>query len=140
MDVTRLKDLPEDDRKSVLEGEAIKVEDHQQYTRPLTEDEILFYKDELSQNSIQQAIMQDEFQKQKDAFKEQITPIRKAISTALEAIRFKAITCEGKLYKLADFEKQIIHIVDEHGNVVNTRIMLPEERQFRIQALKQQSA
>jgi hypothetical protein len=139
MDIERLKNLSAEDRKAVLESEAIAVEDGK-YEKPLTPDEILFHKDELATHSINQAIILDEFADIKDEFKERMKPIKEKISFAISAIKYKSVQQEGRLYKLADFEDQMIHKVDELGNVITSRKMLPEERQFRIQAMKQQSA
>jgi len=135
MDIERLKLLSTEDRKSVLESEAIAIEEGK-YEKPLTPDELLYYKDELAQNSINQAVILDELMEIKDEFKEKLKPIREKISEAILAVKYKSIPKEGRLYKLADFEDQMIHKVDEFGNVIHSRKMLPEEKQFRIQALK----
>jgi len=135
MDIERLKLLSTEDRKSVLESEAIAIEEGK-YEKPLTPDELLYYKDELAQNSINQAVILDELMEIKDEFKEKLKPIREKISEAISAVKYKSIPKEGRLYKLADFEDQMIHKVDEFGNVIHSRKMLPEEKQFRIQALK----
>lgn len=135
MDIERLKTLSDDERKSVLESEAIAIEEGK-YNKPLTPDEILYYKDELAEHTINQAIILDEYAQVKEEYKERLKPIKDKISTALQAIKFKQIECDGRLYKLSDFDDQMIHKVDELGNVIHSRKMLPEERQFRIQALK----
>lgn len=58
--------------------------------------------------------------------------MRAKISEYLDAIKNKAVEVKGKVYKLADFENQMIHFVDPLGNVLSSRKMLPDERQFRI--------
>lgn len=135
MDIEHLKKLSPEDRKSVLESEAISIEDGK-YEKPLTPDEILYYKDELAQSSINQAVILDEFAEIKEEYKERLKPIKEKISESIQAIKYKSVQREGRLYKLADFDDQMIHKVDELGNVIHSRKMLPEERQFRIQALK----
>lgn len=135
MDVEHLKKLTPEDRKSVLESEAISIEDGK-YEKPLTPDEILYYKDELAVHSINQAVIMDEFAEIKKDFKDRLEPIKEKISESIQAIKYKSVQREGRLYKLADFDDQMIHKVDELGNVIHSRKMLPEERQFRIQALK----
>lgn len=135
MNIDHLKNLSAEDRKSVLESESIAIEDGK-YEKPLTTDELAFYKDELAVHSISQAVILDEFADIKDEFKEKLKPIKEKISESLQAIKYKSIQKEGRLYKMADFEDQMIHKVDELGNVIHSRKMLPEERQFRIQAFK----
>lgn len=139
MDIDRLKSLSELDRKAVLESEAIAVEEGK-YTKPLTADEILYYKDELAENSINQAIILDELTSVKETYKERLKPLKEKISEALQAIKFKSIEKEGRLYKMADFDEQMIHKIDELGNVIHSRKMLPEERQFRLQAINHKTA
>lgn len=139
MDIERLKSLSGDDRKAVLESEAIAVEEGK-YTKPLTADEILYYKDELAENSINQAIILDELTSVKETYKERLKPLKEKISEALQAIKFKSIEKEGRLYKVADFDEQMIHKIDELGNVIHSRKMLPEERQFRLQAINHKTA
>lgn len=135
MNIEHLKNLTNEDRKSVLESEAIAVEEGK-YEKPLTPDELLFYKDELAVHSINQAVIMDEFAEIKKDFKDRLEPIKEKISESIQAIKYKSIQKEGRLYKLADFDDQMIHKVDELGNIIHSRKMLPEERQFRIQALK----
>jgi hypothetical protein len=139
MDIDRLKSLSTEDRKAVLESEAIAVEEGK-YTKPLTESEILYFKDQLAEQSINQAIILDEFKKVKESYKDRLEPIAKDISSAIQAIKFKAVEQCGRLYKMADYESKMIHKVDELGNVIHSRQMLPEERQYRMQALNQKSA
>lgn len=135
MDIERLKNMTSEDRKSVLESEAIAIEEGK-YEKPLTPDELLYYKDELAVHSIKQAVIIDEFSEIKKDFKDRLEPIKEKISESIQAIKYKSVQREGRLYKLADFDDQMIHKVDELGNVIHSRKMLPEERQFRIQALK----
>lgn len=139
MDIDRLKSLSELDRKAVLESEALAIEEGK-YQKPLSKDEVLYYKDELAENSINQAIILDELSQVKDTYKERLRPLKERISECLSAIKTKSIEQEGRLYKLADFDDQMIHKVDELGNVIHSRKMLPEERQFRIAAVNHKSA
>jgi hypothetical protein len=137
--IERLKTLSAEDRKSVLEAEAIAVEEGK-YEKPLTPDELAIQKDTLAELSINQAIILDEFAEVKQEFKSKLEPIKEEISTALRAIKYKSIQVEGRLYKMADFDDQMIHKVDELGNVIHSRKMLPEERQFRLAAVTHKSA
>jgi hypothetical protein len=133
MDIERLKHLSPEDRRSILESEAASVEEGR-YTKPLTEAEILDFKDQLAEKSIQQAIILDEFSQVKQEFKDRLEPLKNDIAAALQAIKFKAIDQTGRLYILQDFDQKMVHKVDELGNVIHSRQMRPEERQFRITA------
>ena len=121
MNLTNLKEM------SATEG---------RYTKPLTESEIQAYKDRLAEQSINQAIILDEFKTVKDEFKKRLKPISDEIAQSLQAIKFKAVDQEGKLFQLQDFDQNIIHEVDEFGNLILSRQMRPEERQYFLKPAK----
>lgn len=134
MDITRLKTLSEQDRKAVLESEAIDIEEGV-YDRPLTEEEINYYKDELATQCIAQKKILAELATVKEEFKEKLRPVKMQIDHAMNAIKNRAVSQEGRLYKLADYDEKMIYTVDEDGNIISSRRMRPEERQYRIQAV-----
>lgn len=131
MDIFKLKDLSEDERLTVLLGEAITTEE-QVYMKPLSADELSIKKDELANAAILKAVIEDELAEIKSQYKDKIEPLRNIVSESILAIKNKAVEVKGTVYKLADYENQLIHIVDPLGNVLSSRRMLPEERQFRI--------
>ncbi len=139
MDIERLKSLSSEDRKLVLQSEALAITEGK-YVKPLTIEEVAYYKDMLAEKSILQATILDELKDVKSEFKARLEPVAMEIKKSLSAVKFKQIECEGILYKMADFDAKIIHNVDEMGNIITSRSMLPEERQFRIQALNQKTA
>lgn len=139
MNLDQLKEMSAFERKDFLETHASKVEEGR-YTKPLTESEMVAYKDRLAEQSINQAIILDEFQTVKDEYKTRLEPIKKDISDALQAIKFKAVDQDGRLFLLQDFDAQMIHKVDEMGNVILSRQMRPEERQIFLNPPKIKSA
>lgn len=140
MDINYLQKLSPSDRKELLEADAIEIVKDTLYTKPLTPEEVSFYKSELSETSILQAELMEEKAQLLNALKEKLKPVGQKISTSLKAIKYKAIECQGTLYRIADFDEQKVHTVDADGNLINTRAMLPSERQFRIQAVKQHAS
>ena len=139
MDIERLKSLSNEDRKLVLQSEALAIVEGK-FVKPLGPEELAYYKDQLAEKSILQATILDELKDVKADFKARLDPVATDISKALSAVKFKQIECDGTLYKMADFDNKLIHQVDDLGNIISSRQMLPEERQFRIQALKQDQA
>lgn len=131
MDVYRLKDLPEDDRKTVLLGESLSVE-KQAYMRQLTPEELAIKKDELAVAAINKAYIEDELAEVKKQYKEKTEPLRLKVAECILAIKNKAVEVNTDVYKLADYDNQMIHNVDPAGHVLSSRRMLPEERNFRI--------
>jgi len=135
MDIYDLKNLPEEDRKSVLESESIAIEEHA-YMKPLTPDELAIQKDNLAQDSIMKAMIEDEFAEIKSEYKDKLDPLKNSIHDTIEAIKNKAVEVKGKVYKMPDFDNRMIHVVDPLGNVLSSRRMLPEENQRRMSYLK----
>lgn len=133
--LNRLKNLSEADIKLVLDSEADSVEEGT-YVRELTPEELLAYKELFAEKSMQQAQILDELKSIKDEFKEKLKPIAKEISGALQAIKFKAVECVGRQYKVADHEGQMIYTIDQKGDVINSRRMKPEERQYFLKPAK----
>lgn len=134
MDIYRLKDLPQDERQTVLLGEAVKVEE-QSYLKPLTPEELHVRREEMANDSILLNEYETELKEIKDQFKLKMNPVEKRRDEALEAIRLKAIGVTGKVFMLADHDNKMIHSVTEDGSVLGSRPMLPEERQYRINTL-----
>ena len=135
MDIYKLKDLPPSERLLVLD-EATKIEEGR-YFQPLTEVEMDFYRRQLADSSITKSQIEHEFNLVKEEYKEQIKPHSQKISEAIEAIKTKQVEKNGRLYILSDFDEKVIHKVDINGNVIQSRPMLPEERQLTMRPLKQ---
>lgn len=139
MDIEHLKKLSPNDRREILAADAVEILEKTRYTKPLTDEEVTFYKGELSDNSVLQSEILQEKKDVIATFKSKLAPVQEKIGEALKAVKYKAIDCEGTIYKIADFDEQKITTIDEHGNLISSRPMLPSERQFRIQAVKAQS-
>jgi len=131
MDVYKLKDLSAEDRQTVLLGEAVSAEE-QSYMKTLTPEELSIKREEMSNASILLNKLEEDFKVVKEAHKDEIKPIATARKNALDAIRLRAIQVTGKVWMIADHENKMMHSVTDDGNVLGSRPMLPEERQFRI--------
>jgi hypothetical protein len=131
MDIYKLKTLSPEDRLMVL-NEAVAVEENR-YVKPLSNDEMTIMKDEFTQTAIQKAMIDDEFAQVKSDFKARIEPLNTKISECLYALKHKAVEIKGKVYMLADYDNKMMHTVDAEGNVINSRLMKPEERQHRLE-------
>lgn len=140
MDLDYIQKLSPKDRLDLLKGDAIEILEDTRYTKPLTPDEVTFYKGELSEHSIKQSEILEEKKNAMAEIKNKLAPVQAKITEALKAVKYKAIDCQGTIYRIADFDEQRIHTIDADGNLINSRAMLPQERQLRIQALKQHTA
>lgn len=139
MDIERLKNLSVEDRKAVLDSEAFKTEEGK-YEKPLTQDELTFFKDQVSELCINENQINDELKDIKKTFKSRLEPIVQAKRNYLRNIKYKSQEKEGRLYLIQDFETEMIHKVDQEGNIIHSRKMLPEERQKWAFSINQKSA
>lgn len=134
MDIYKLKDLSPEERQTVFLGEAAGSEE-QVYLKPLTPEELAITREEHANASILIDEMVEQFTSVKEAHKEALKPIQQKRKTAIAAIRQKAIQITGKVWKLPDHDNMMVHYVTDDGQVLSSRPMLPQERQYRIQSL-----
>lgn len=142
MEIERLRELSALERKQVLDSEAFKTEDGK-YEKPLTPDELSYAKDQVSELSISYDQIEDELKDVKKAFKARMEPVKIERKLHLRNIKHKSQEKQGKLYLIQDWDTNMIHKVDQDGNVIHSRKMLPEERQqwaFQRQSLNQKTA
>lgn len=99
------------------------------YTKRLTEDEVVVAKSNLAENSITIAKINDEKKEKIDEFKDKLKPLEIKQKELLDAIRFRTVRKEGTLYLLDDPDTMTMYKVDDRGIVVDSRPMLAEERQ-----------
>lgn len=134
MDIYKLKDLSPEERQTVFLGEAAGSEE-QVYLKPLSPEELAITREEHSNASILIDEMTEQFANIKAKHKEEIKPIQQKRKTAISAIRQKAVQITGRVWKLPDHDNMMMHFVTDDGQVLSSRPMLPQERQFRIQNL-----
>jgi len=116
------------DIKDNLEGICYGKEEGN-YTRRLSEDEIVVAKSNLAETSITIDKIEEEKKEAVAEFKKKLEPHTTKKKDLLDAIKFRTIRKEGVLYLLEDPENNLMHKVDDRGIVVESRPMLPEERQ-----------
>lgn len=97
MDINYLKSLPEGERKELLEADAMSIEETR-YTKPLNDAEVAFYKNQLAEQSIQQATILEEKKKAMDDFKTRLIPVSAKITEALQAVKFRSVDFVGLVY------------------------------------------
>lgn len=131
MDIFKLKDLPASERLTIIEGENTGIEEGQ-YVKPLTDDETRIMQSEAVQIMIKKSLLENEFKEVKQSYKDQIDPLSDQIGEFVENMKTRSRLISGKLYKIPDYENKAMHFVDIDGNVINSRMMKPEERQFHI--------
>lgn len=131
MDVYHIKNLTQEERQTLLIGESVRSEE-QAYMKALTDEELQIRRERIVQVSLLKAVVEDDFQQVKDEFKMKLDPLKDEFSQLLDELRVKMVEVTGKVFTLPDHENQMMHFIDESGNVLSSRRMLPEERQHRL--------
>lgn len=131
MDIYRLKDLSQADRRAVLDSEAATITE-QDYMRPLADEELAALKSDLAQACVQKGFIDNEFSDVKADFKARLKPINSSINTAIMCLTSRMKNEQGKVYMVPDHDHNMMHSVTEQGDVLNSRPMRPEERQLRL--------
>lgn len=131
MDIYKLKDLPPAELASVIDSESIGTEEAS-YMKPLTAEELAEYRHEFTQAAIEKAELEDEFKIEKEKHKRKLEPVQHRLSESLKVVKQRGIWEKGLCHLIADYDNKLVHVIDSQGNHINTRMMKPEERQFRI--------
>jgi hypothetical protein len=131
MNVTDLINLSPTERAEFLETYSIETRS-EVYSKLLSQAELEIKRAELAQAAIKKAMLEDQLSEMKKAFKEKIGPVLDEFKDLLLQIKTKSVTTEGLTYKLPDYDQKIIYVVSKEGAIINSRPMLPEERQFTI--------
>ncbi len=131
MNIYDLKKMSEADRKDFFDSYSIETKE-QTYMRPLQKEELDIKHDELAQAAMKKSILEEELKEIKREHKAQIDPVIKEFSDRLREIKQRAVEVTGPAHKVPDYDNQMMHFIAIDGTVINSRPMLPEERQFTI--------
>lgn len=132
MNIYKIKDLPVDERDTLLKGESSEIVENETYIIPMNEVEIAIAKDELTKASVDKSYLEEEIDEARAEFKARMEPLKTKISEAIEQMRTRQRKVVGRVYHMPDHENNMVHVISEHGHVLNSRPMKPEERQMRI--------
>lgn len=130
MDIHKIKDLSEEDRLALLQGESMPGVEEQIYPRMLSEAEIAANEKALAQYSIQIASIKEEMADAVKVYKDKLKPLQASFSIAIDAVKNGSVQEKGKVYRIPDYENRMVHVISEHGTVIQTRQIKPEERQY----------
>jgi hypothetical protein len=118
-------------KKEYLKSGADKIE-KLSYMKRFTNDEIVEFKNQLSDLSIEKDGIDTEFDSIKEVFKGRLKPIKEGIKTTLTYIRDKARLVTEDCYVVYDYENFVTEYYSDDGVVVYSRPMEPAERQKTI--------
>lgn len=102
--------------------------------RELGEEERIKFQMELSNNAVKRAILEDAFEKIKQEYKTNDNPLKLRNGEIIKTLRTNTVEEDGLVYNVANHEEGRMEMYSEHGHLVNTRPLMPEERQRNLSA------
>jgi|AntRauTorckE5430_2_1112549.scaffolds.fasta_scaffold00894_6 hypothetical protein len=105
------------------------------YTKNLTEEEVLDRKEEYAEMGLVISEMEDEKKNYLEAFKERMKPKKEKAQELLSSIKFKSEQRFGNVYSVDDQEEGMMYFFDDSGYCVDARPLTRDERQTRIKQL-----
>jgi len=123
------------ERKRILRDNCYAVEKFN-YSKPFTNEELLDIKDKYSQRSIEVQRVEQEKQNAVDAFKMQLKPILLERADLLEKIKNKAEQVSEDVFLMDDQENGVMDFINDAGETVYSRPLLPTEKQLKIKVAK----
>lgn len=129
MDQSLFAGLDPATRLSHLEAEAFKVVAGEPYDRTLEEGELDQRKNSLLTTLVKMDSLEDEKKIIMADFKHRQDGHKKTLGLLKQELRTGTTRTVGTLYYIPDYEARRMGIYDEGGNLVQSRGLLPEERQ-----------
>jgi len=105
------------------------------YTKTLTEDELLDRKEEYAEVGLEISEIKDEKKDFLDEIKLRLKPKEEHAKQLMTAIKFRSEQRYGMLYGVDDQEAGMMYIFDETGVCVDARALTREERQTRLKTI-----
>jgi vacuolar-type H+-ATPase subunit I/STV1 len=132
MEKQLFKNVSPTERIQMLKDNAERTEEFQ-YPRELTPDEISELKDELSSESITLSKLEEKKKEAMNEFKAEIKPVKAEVQRILQLLRTRSEEVEEKVYLLADLEEGMMGYYNSKGELVHSRLLRQNEKQYRIQ-------
>jgi len=132
-----LKNMPVQERLQYLHDSADEILENEEYTRPLTEDELMEAKDKLSKIFIKKSALEREKKEEMKAFNEDIKSHEKSLAEESDKVKTGFLTTTGRIYELKEYEEQKIYRFDQSGELIGTRPFTAADRQHRIREFRE---
>lgn len=128
------KKLTPQERKDNLAGIAYEGQ-IKNYTKNLSEEEILDRKEEYAEIGLELSKIEDERKDFLDEIKLRAKPYKDRSKELLAAMQFKSEQRSGLLYSVDDQEEGMMYFFDENGYCVDARPLTREERQIKLKTM-----
>ena len=131
IDEKMFKKESKNERIQLLEDNAYKTLE-KSYQKPFEKEEIVIFKNSLSEVMIKMKEIEDDFKLIKEAHNLKMKPLKDNIRELLENIKYKCRSVNEIVYMFDYQDENIMAIYNADGDLIEQRPMLPEEKQMRI--------
>lgn len=120
-----------EEREKMLDANALRSEERD-VKKPFTEDEKDGMRKELSRDLVELNKLNEAFKKAKKAHEEACAPLKTNVEAMTKSLRAGFIEVKQDVY-LYDYQEQgIMATYDRDGNLLETRRLMPEEKQTNV--------
>ena len=121
------KSLSNSERIDLLESNADNISEGE-YIKPLTEEELTSERKRLTELSIEQSLIMEDFKNIKRQFKDKLNPLQLLKENLIQILKIKGYTETGKLYEFYSSDGQSIETYNTEGTLVSVRNVRNEEK------------
>lgn len=123
--------MPSAERKEFLENNATTISEGQ-YFRKFDEEDLNQSREDYTSKSIELKRLEDEFKQVKDDYKRKIKALSIQQAEIMTGIMQSGEWLDGKQYGFDDQVRGVMEYYDEQGQFINSRRLMPNERQLTI--------
>ena len=131
--------LSPDTIKDTLDSTCYKVREGA-YNKKLSAEEIQVAKSDLADVSIKLAKIAEDKKEVMDDFKDKVKGPESEKQHLLSAIRLGSVRMDGLIFEIDEQEENTMYIFDEQGICIDSRPLLPNEKQQKIRAINKKQA
>ncbi len=131
MEAKIFQDTPLAERESMIEANSYSSEE-MPVQKHFAEDEINDMRRTFTKNSIEIKKKMEEFKSFKQGIDEFIKPLSEENAYLLANVRAGYVEVNQQVYLFEDYETGMMNYYDNTGALVNSRRMLPEEKQKKV--------
>lgn len=123
------------DREQLLRDNAVKVE-NRTYLRALDQSEVIELQNSYTQRAIELANAESELKSARETFKSIAKPIKVEMGEIIQGIRTSSEEITEEVFLLADMDDQIMCYYNKFGELVYSRPLMQNEKQYSITDIK----
>ncbi|GAB3822273.1 hypothetical protein [Pontibacter rugosus] len=120
---------PADLIRENLRANSYKILAEEKYMKPLTPDEVDAHRANVTESYIKIQSITEQIKEYTDLKKAERKPYEEELKQSAYAVKTGQVEVRGDLYMIDDQENRMMGMYDATGRLVNSRPLLPEERQ-----------